>query len=425
MEQMSPGKIMEFLSNNFELFMYVSGSLAVLFLVLIVAVQWRFVSKRIFFRSTLRSILSVIIVAGQIISFVLLGCLYWKNYQAPAPELKISEDMSATTLWTNGDFRVYFIEDKTLRSIKINGTGIEDVFHADWPINEYRFSPDGKYLLVLTQKDLYLVDRQTKENRRIDSLEKSGLQQTKTESETDNGSINGVQWALDSQKFVYEIARWSKFASQDNVYVYSVSDQAKKSIKSPARRISLLYWGKQSENLYYLQHEAQDTSASPTAFEVKVFRIPVSTLVPEFVTEIPFEKSAIPLENLNVRDINLFLEGNKLAFSRSAKEDYGISSKGSSIDIDDDDYLYFVKGKWFRKRLFKIPRESQTSDLPRYQYKGGDLVIDQIRWIPGGRFVIMEHKYWGVLIFEPATGKIGLLIQANGHTFGWYQRVNI
>ncbi len=84
--------------------------------------------------------------------------------------------------------------------------------------------------------------------------------------------------------------------------------------------------------------------------------------------------------------------------------------------------MYTTKTRWFRKRLFRIPREINKEDMTRYHYKGGDLVIDHIRWIPGGRYVIMEHKYWGVLILEPSTGRIGSLIQAHGRAFGWYQR---
>jgi len=421
MEQSSIGKIIEFLSNNFELFMYINGCLAVSILVLIIAVQLRFVSKRKLFRSVIRSTLSLVIVIGQMTSFAVLGYLYWKNYSVPAPELRISDDMSATTLWTNSNFRIYFIEENTLQSIKINGTGSEVVFQADQPVKEYHFSPDGKYMLVLTQKDLYLLNRGTKESQHIDGIEKTGSQENKVRSEAAiKGSISGVQWSPDSQKFVYEVARWSKFASQDSVYIYSIPDQSKGSIKSPARRISLLYWGQHSGNLYYLHHEAQDTSVRSTAYEVKVFRIPMATLVPEFVTQIPFEKSTVPIENLNIRGIDLFLEGTQLSFGRSRRGDHTLSSKGSSIGIDEDDYLYFVNAKWFRKRLFKVPRESQVSDIPRYQYRGGDLVIDQIRWIPGGRYVIMEHKYWGVLILDPLKGRIGLLIQASGHTFGWY-----
>ena len=91
------------------------------------------------------------------------------------------------------------------------------------------------------------------------------------------------------------------------------------------------------------------------------------------------------------------------------------------VGVDQEDYFYYVPLRWFRKRLFKIPREPLSTAIPRYQYKGGSLVISRIRWLPGGRYVMMDHKFWGTMILEPSTGKVGLLVQAQGHTFGWYQ----
>lgn len=409
-------RIVGFLSNYFEPVIYITGCAWILFFFIILALKLKDVSIRGLFYSTVRNILLIAIVVGQVILLVLSGYLYWKNYQRPARELDYSWDVSASTQWVKDDVRIYFIDDNALRSIKINNQDSEDVFLGDDPVKEYHFSPDGKYLIVLTQRELFLLDRKTKEKLRVDTLG-----QLKGGDEGIKGSISGIQWAPDSQKFVYEVARWSKFSMQDSVFVYSVESQKKRVIRSPTRQISSLYWDQQSENLYYLNHEAQDTSLHPAAFEVKVFRISLETLVPELITQIPYEKSSVPVENLSFRGIDLFLSGDRFSFGRSVPEDYLVSEKGSSIGIDEDDYLYFVGNKWFRKRLYKIIREPQVADTPRYQYKGGDLLINHIRWIPGGRYVIMEHRYWGVLIMEPSSGKVGLLIRANGRAFGWYQ----
>lgn len=409
-------RIVGFLSNYFEPVIYITGCVWILFFFIILALKLKDVSIRRLFYSTVRNILLIAIVVGQIILLVLSGYLYWKNYQQPARELDYSWDVSASTQWVKDDVRIYFIDDNALRSIKINNQDSEDVFLGDDPVKEYHFSPDGKYLIVLTQRELFLLDRKTKEKVRVDTLG-----QLKGGDEGIKGSISGIQWAPDSQKFVYEVARWSKFSMQDSVFVYSVESQKKRVIRSPTRQISSLYWDRQSENLYYLDHEAQDTSLYPVAFEVKVFRISLEALVPELITQIPYEKSSVPVENLSFRGIDLFLSGDRFSFGRSVPEDYLVSEKGSSIGIDEDDYLYFVGNRWFRKRLYKIIREPQVADTPRYQYKGGDLLINHIRWIPGGRYVIMEHRYWGVLIMEPSSGKVGLLIRANGRAFGWYQ----
>ena len=415
-------KIGAYLSNHFELFIYVNASLAALLILTFVAVKLNDAGVRTFFHATVRKVLCAIIIVGQIVFFTLLIHLYWKNYQRPAPELEFTENIIATTRWVKDDLRVHFIDNNILRSVKINGQDREDVFQASEPIKEYYFSPDGAYLLILTQNDLFLIDRGTKKDRHIDSLKKAGTQEDQEGKEPVSGSIGGVQWAPDSQRFIYEIAHWSKYATQDNVYIYTIKDQSKRSIKSPTRRISSLYWGRNDSNLYFLRHEFQDPSVHSSAFEVRVFRVSLETLTPEFVTQIPFEEFSVPIESLNIRGIEFFFDGAKLSFGRPIREDQKISEKGSLIGVDGEDYLYFVRTKWFRKRLFRIPREIKEANASRYHYKGGDLVINHIRWIPGGRYVIMEHKYWGVLILEPSTGKIGVLIQANGRAFGWYQR---
>lgn len=411
-----------FLGNYFELFVYVNGCLLALFLTIHIALKLRDVDFKGFLYTAFRGTLYGIIVTGQVVFIILFGYLYWKNYHRPAPELQLSHNVLAVTQWVKSDLTVYFIDGHVLRSMKVNGRDAEDVFKADGPIKEYHFSPNGRYLLIATQYDLVLLERNTKERRRIDTL-KPAAAGSEMEKGSIKGAISGIQWSPDSQRFLYEVSRWSKFATQDHVYIYTLEGQTKRSIQSPTRRVSSLYWDKQGKNIYYLRHEAQDTSVHSSVFEVRVFRIPLTTLVPESVTQISYDKSSVPLENLTVRGIELFLEGHKLSFGHSARPNYLVSEKGPSVSIDEEDNLYFINSQWFRKRLFKIPREQNIGDMPRYQYKGGDPVLDQIRWIPGGRYVIMEHKYWGVLIMEPSSGKIGLLIKAHGHDFGWYQPI--
>ncbi|MFH0984169.1 MAG: hypothetical protein V1882_01385, partial [Candidatus Omnitrophota bacterium] len=297
------------------------------------------------------------------------------------------------------------------------------VFSGSDPVKEYHFSPDGKCLVVVTQGGLFLVDRKTNQSERIDALQEMASAQGQEQATEIKGNIGGIRWAPDSRKFVYEMARWSKVSSQDNVYLYDLQGKKKRMIQSPTRRISSLYWDEKSENLYYLYHESKGPSKEMSDYEVAVFRIPVVDLTPELIVRIPVEDASVPVENLDLRGIDLFLDGDKLSFGVPGKENDLVSETGVKLGIDEKDYLYFVSSKWFRKRLYKIPREPRPDDIARYQYKGGDLVIGHIRWIPGGHYVIMEHRYWGVLILEPSTGRIGLLVRANGHTFGWFQKM--
>ena len=421
MEETFFSKTVSFLSDHFELLISINGAILISVVTVLIVIKLRDIEVWEAFYKAFKTALYTAVIVGQCFLIALYGYLYWKNYEKPAPKLHLDQHVLSGTKWVKDNTRIYFIDDVALRSIKINDRDSETVFSGSDPIKEYHFSPDGKHLVVLTQRGLFLVNRKTKKSEPIDALKELVDGEEQEKSETAKGSISGIQWAPDSQKFVYEIARWSKFSTQDSVYLYDLQEKKKRMVKSPARRISSLYWDRQSANLYYLYYKAKDPSHDVSVYEVTVFRIPVITLVPELIVRVPVDEASVPIENLNLRDIDLFLDGDRLSFGGSNKESDLISQKGSSLGIDGDDYLYFMRSKWFCKRLYKIPREPRNTDVPRYQYKGGDLVLDHIRWIPGGRYVIMEHRYWGVLILEPSTGKVGLLIRANGHTFGWYQ----
>lgn len=404
----------QYLSNHFEMFFSVVIVFTIFFLILFLSLKFREIPLKKIFYSTLRGFLFFTVVAGQMALVFIAGYLWWINYKKPVPVLRFPEDVISSTRWVKSPLRIYFLDGNHLRSIKVNGLDPQEVFTAEEPIKEYHFSPDGRYLLAATLNNLYIVDLSAKESRLIDSL---GKPQT---PDSLRGSIGGIRWSPDSRKFCYETARWSQYSSQDNLYVYMIEAGDKKAVRSPTRRISDLYWDRQGENLYYLRHEAKDTSVHGYRFDVHVFRISLSTLQPEFVTQIPSEQSSIPVPHLNLRGIDLFLEGDALSFRQDVSQESLVSETGAQVGIDKDDYLFYVPNQWFRRRLFQIPRETAVTDMPRYQYKGGDLAIRQIRWIPGGRYVIMQHRYFGILILEPSTRKVGLMVEAHGHTFGWH-----
>src|SRR3989338_6161518 len=140
--------VVDFVSNHFELLVYLNVSLAVFFLVIFAGVWMQFISFRRVALSVFRGVLLTVIVTGQLFFIVTIGYLYWKNYQEPASELQLSSEIVAGTTWVNDDLRVYFINGNTLYSIQINGKNREEVLTADTPIREYYFSPDGRHLLV-------------------------------------------------------------------------------------------------------------------------------------------------------------------------------------------------------------------------------------------------------------------------------------
>ncbi len=410
--------LIQYLSNYFEIFLGVSLAFIVFGIVIQIFLKLREVDLQNLIQRTLRGVMFFIVVMGQALLLAIAGYLFWTNYKQPAPAIEFPGDILADTSWVRDDLAIYFIDGNSLMAVRVNGRNKHEVLTLADPVKEYHFSPDGKFLLVASVKEIYLVDPDSLQKQLIDSWAGGEV------SQEWSGSIGGIRWAPDSRHFCYEVARWSSFASQNHLYVYDVTKKERHAVESPARRISSLYWDNAGENLYYLQRAVKDTSAHTYAFDVNVFRIPLNSLQPEFVTRIPYEQSGIPQENLKVRGIDLFMDTDALSFVQGIKRDDLVSEKGQELGIDKDDHLFFVPQKWFRHRLFRIPREPQLEDIPRHAYRGGELIITQIRWIPGGRYAIMLHRYLGILVVEPATSRIGLLIAARGNTFGWYEYLN-
>ncbi len=407
-------EIISHLSNYFEIFFWLVMGLTIVFGLFWILLRIREINLRVLFRTVIQNILFFVFAVGQLFLLLIVGYLFWLNYYHPAPTVQFPEDVFADTSWVKDDLQIYFIDDNRLQSVQVNGRNKQDVLIAADPVKEYHFSPDGKYLLVATALEIYLIERNSGERQLVDSWKLPG------EDGEWKGAIGGIRWAPDSRHFCYEMARWSSFSSQNQLYIYDIQDKQKRMLRSPSRRISSLYWDRDGQNLYYVEREAKDTSVHAYAFDVNVFRIPLTSLQPEFVTRIPFEQAGMPVRNLTARGIDLFLEADALSFSLATVKDDLISDKGKFLGIDDEDHLYYVPRKWFRTRLLRIQREVRPSDIARHAYKGGDLTIAQIRWIPGGRYAIILHRYLGLLVMEPETGKIGLLIAARENAFGWY-----
>ena len=404
------------LSNYFEIFFWIVFGVTIVFGLLVLLLRMREVSLQAISKAAIQNILFSSVVVGQFFLLLAVCYLFWFNYYNPAPVIQFPGDVLADTYWVKDDLEIYFIDENRLQSVEINGRNKRDVLAAADPVKEYHFSPDGEYLLVATSREIYLIDRDTGQKQLIDSW---GQPDAVGEWE---GVISGIRWAPDSRRFCYEVARWSSYSSQNHLYIYDVQEKQKRTFQSPTRRISSLYWDRAGLNLYYVEREAKDTSVHAYAFDVNVFRIPLASLRPEFVAKIPYDRSGIPTANLTVRGIDLSLEGNVFSFSQGTARDILVSDKGKVLGMDDDDHLYYVHGEWFRRRLFRIQREARPSDIARHAYRGGDLTITQIRWIPGGRYAIIHHRYLGLLVVEPATRKIGLLIAAKGNAFGWYDK---
>lgn len=406
-------------NNYFELILAVAVFLLLGGTVVLVLTYFRTRPPK-FFRKALDAFLLGGFLGGIFLLVALLGHDYIVNGRRPYVVLDSTYPLVAETSWVEEDLEIFYVRGKELITIGANGSGQRTVFSASDFIRDYHFSPDGKFLLVASERQLYLLPRPNGEARLIEELPAA----SSPESKPVKGAIDRVRWSPDSKKFCYHLAKWTDVGSADLWYVYSLAGQEKRAIHSPGLAMTDLEWDLAGENLYCLWFEAQDTSVHANPYMVKVYAISMTTLNATLTLRFPFDKARLPSENLAVRGIELFTASEQLSFSRGEKNLYSWKAPaGPRLGLDAEDWMYFVKNRWWKRRLFVIPRVPARGDFVRYPYDGGQLVVRSLRWLPAGRYVIMEHDDFGTLILEPATGRIGILTSDQGDRFGWYAKL--
>lgn len=365
------------------------------------------------------SILYYGIVVGESVILILAMFVFIINVKEQKP-LDHTLPIYSTTNWISEEIPIYLISNNKLIVVDAKGTERTEIFNAGEAIREYHFSPDGKYILIISKSKLFLFNQENKKSSLIDSLNivRPSMSEEKVEI---TGVISGVKWDPNSSKFCYKLARWSKYASQEYWYIYDLDTKKTSSIKTPTRKISELTWSQDGKMLYYIWFDALDTSISSDPYEIKIYKITFPELKPELALRAPYNEPSLPYEYLELKDIYIYTAANRLSFGIAGQKSPSlISEKGSKVGIDEKDRLYYTKHFWWKKRLYLIPRVPDPDKYPKHQYRGGDLVIKHLRWLPGDRYVIMEHYLFGVLILEPASGKLGILVNDRGNTFGWY-----
>ena len=305
-------------------------------------------------------------------------------------------------------------------STRPDGSDRKTVFKANDKIRAYQFSPDGKNILIVTESQLYLYHPKIKTRELIDGLNFS----LESNPEGIKGSVGRVRFNPQGDKFCYHLAKWSQYGSQDNWFVYDIVKKQKSPIVSPGLALGSLIWDEKGENLYYPWFEALNSSIEANPYRVKLYKVPLKTLKPELAMQFNFDKPELSPEHLAMHSVDLDFSVDRFSFGRDSKvEAISRSKQGAVIGVDETDILY-IRNHWWKRRLYQIPRVPMQSDMERYQYKGGQLAVQHLQWFPSGRYVIMEHYFFGILILDPQTGKLGILDNQRGNTFGWYARNN-
>ncbi|MCQ9207954.1 MAG: hypothetical protein NG712_01035 [Omnitrophica bacterium] len=300
-------------------------------------------------------------------------------------EEEFYEKVLFDTSWVKQEFPIYFAPyAQDLRSINIDGTELKEVFETKYPVQEYQFSPDGKYLNILTYsglepKEAYLLDRETNQPQLLEIIAQGTL-----------------QWAPDNQRFLYR--------SRDYFYIYNYLTKEREKVLERPFYFTNIYWDETGENLYFMEYQRLDQGL----FHGKLFRLPLATREAELLREADTGK-AIFQELLKPLEIELF-NNEKNRFRWGKRKRYSLTlESGQKLYQDEAGDLYYQDAQGHQQRLFAIPRD----------YLKGFSYIYNFRWIPGGKYVIMQSET-EIFILEPSTGKVGKL--TDGNAFGWYKK---
>ncbi len=151
-------------------------------------------------------------------------CAYLSDRDYDIFKSKITPSVS----WVKDDFPIYFVKGAFLYKVNVNGKGLEKIFKANDLIYRCEFSPDGKYLAVMTIKDR--LDLFNVENNKFELIGSLG--------NIDNPyklyDIPNVRllWALDSRSFIFKVLYPKGDGPQNNYYVYNYVIRENKLISS-------------------------------------------------------------------------------------------------------------------------------------------------------------------------------------------------
>ncbi len=408
-------KILSFFSHYFEEFVYANVAIFSLALGLTIINQLKRRPMEQNIRSFTETIIGTTMICLLLFGSALTITIWWNNYNSPFINFDLHDEISTNVDWVDEDLTVYIVNENELLGVKANGTGQHSVFTSDEKIRDFQFSPDGRYMLIATYKKLFLFDRDSTEQQLIDAVDLD------KQNKNLKGTISGIRWAPNSRYFVYELARWSKYGSKDEIFVYDLEDGSRQTISSPKRKLSTLYWSMDSQSLYYLKSDSQELDEREIIYKIKIYRIDIDDYKIDFVADIRTDDSKFPQHHFDMLGIDLYQPEDILTFGRVGEIGILKSPKGAEVGIDSRHFFYYKAG-WFRKRLFKVSRDVDTSKKPTMLNTYGEHILRQIRWTPSGDYVIMDHPYWGILVLDPKKRKIGQLYPYEVSAYGWFSK---
>ena len=145
-----------------------------------------------------KSCLSTIVTLGILAMLTVTVYIAWIEFQRLF-HTELESRLIPDTRWTIHNFRMYFSSGKKFGTVNIDGSDRKILYTALTPVEEFIFSPDGKYIAIVTKGDILLYDCQKDQ---IDPIYNLG---SMVKEDVAHGLVRGVQWFSDSRKFCFEV----------------------------------------------------------------------------------------------------------------------------------------------------------------------------------------------------------------------------
>lgn len=160
------------------------------------------------------------------------GYVFWMEYQKNHQD-ELSRRLKTHTHWVMNKFPVYFASGNKFGRINLDGSDLKVFYTAAFPVQEFIFSPDGRYAAIITFGDLLVYDQ------KLDQIEPVQGVGSLVKEQAAKGLIRNVRWSADSRKFCYELSRWSEVAWADQYYIYDLQDKQKRIIQTLNKVLSV------------------------------------------------------------------------------------------------------------------------------------------------------------------------------------------
>lgn len=343
------------------------------------------------------------------------------NWVFPADELLARDGMEkAITLdteWVSKPETVFYTLGNQLYSVLTNGKDRRLRYTAEGEIVKAVFSPDGKWVLVKTDQEAVAYNLEKDGALSIYKISFEGVL-----SKDAKIKIGGIQWSPDNKKICFFVEKSSRVSTQSQWFIYDIKSKTETTVPLGAQQISFLMWAKDSQRLYFDQVVSRPKDRYGKAYRIKWFEIPLKTLTPHFVDEFLTENTYASKDELIQKGIHVFYPDKLLRFESAQpffRKRRVVSPSGKSLWINKRWQLCYESAYRVRYCLLGV---SSLRGYLNFPPKGreNELVIQDLRWLPSEKYVLLRHYTHGLLVLYPIKRRIGVLVNENVGIFGAY-----